>query len=80
MTVKSKVEELYEQHVKPLSASERLQLVAMIVNDLAVQSAGPTEQPKRSLMELHGLGKEIWEGIDAQTYVDELRKEWDHRP
>ena len=74
------VEELYEQHVKPLSASKRLRLVAMIVNDLAVQSAGPTEQSKRSLMELHGLGKEIWQGMDAQTYVGELRKEWDHRP
>ena len=28
---------------------------------------------KRSIMELAGLGKEIWEGIDAQEYVDELR-------
>ena len=28
---------------------------------------------KRSIMELEGLGKEIWEGIDAQEYVDELR-------
>jgi len=31
-------------------------------------------------MELHGLGKEIWEGIDAQEYVNKLRAEWDHRP
>ena len=31
-------------------------------------------------MELHGLGAEIWEGVDAQEYVNELRKEWDHRP
>ena len=28
---------------------------------------------KHSIMELRGLGKEIWEGIDAQEYVDELR-------
>ena len=27
----------------------------------------------RSIMELEGLGAEIWEGIDAQEYVDELR-------
>lgn len=26
-----------------------------------------------------GLGKEIWEGIDAQAYVDDLRSEWEHR-
>jgi hypothetical protein len=33
----------------------------------------------RSLLELEGLGAEIWQGIDAQDYVNELRKEWDHR-
>jgi hypothetical protein len=35
---------------------------------------------QRSLLELEGLGAEIWQGIDAQDYVNELRKEWDHRP
>jgi hypothetical protein len=34
-----------------------------------------TEKPKHNIMELHGLGKEIWNGIDAQEYVNELRKE-----
>jgi hypothetical protein len=33
----------------------------------------------RSLLEFEGLGAEIWKGIDAQEYVNELRKEWDHR-
>lgn len=75
--VTSSIEELYERHVKPLPAAERLRLVAMIAQDLA---SHPTEKPERSIMELHGLGKEIWEGIDAQEYVNELRKEWDHRP
>ena len=35
-----------------------------------------TEAPRR-LSELRGLGKEIWQGIDAQAYVDRLRDEWD---
>lgn len=26
-----------------------------------------------------GVGKEIWEGIDAQDYVNSLRAEWDQR-
>lgn len=78
--VTSNIEEIYEHHVKPLSAAERLRLVVMIVDDLAIQPLEPVEKPKRSIMELHGLGKEIWEGIDAQEYVNELRKEWDHRP
>ena len=32
---------------------------------------------KRSILELRGLGKEIWQGVNAQTYVDRLREEWD---
>lgn len=26
---------------------------------------------------LRGLGKEIWEGVDAQKHVDGLRDEWE---
>ena len=45
-----------------------------------VSAASGEEKPKRSIMELHGLGAEIWEGVDAQEYVNGLREEWDHRP
>ena len=31
---------------------------------------------KRSILELEGLGKEIWESIDAQEYVDRERDSW----
>jgi hypothetical protein len=31
----------------------------------------------RSLLELKGLGKNLWGGTDPQAYVDELRDEWD---
>lgn len=30
------------------------------------------EQPKHSIMELEGLGKEIWAGVDPKKYRDEL--------
>jgi hypothetical protein len=30
-----------------------------------------------SLMDLEGLGAEIWGGQDAQGYVSALREEWD---
>lgn len=40
-----------------------------------------TDEPKtHSLLELEGLGAHLWEGIDAQEYVNELRREWDDRP
>ncbi|MFA0736055.1 MAG: hypothetical protein LASZOEIN_002425 [Candidatus Fervidibacter sp.] len=73
------LEELYEQQIKPRPLSERLRLLAMIAQDLAAETK-EEEKPKHSLMELEGLGAEIWQGIDAQEYVNELRREWDHRP
>ena len=73
------LEELYEQQIKPRPISERLRLLTMIAQDLA-KEIKEEEKPKHSLMELEGLGAEIWQGIDAQEYVNELRKEWDHRP
>jgi hypothetical protein len=30
-----------------------------------------------SILELKGLGKEVWEGIDAASYVDHERRSWD---
>lgn len=29
-----------------------------------------------SLLELQGLGKEVWEGIDVQEYVNRERQVW----
>jgi len=31
---------------------------------------------KRNVSELRGLGKEIWQGMDAQIYVDKERASW----
>lgn len=35
-----------------------------------------TPKPKRSILELEGLGKEIWKDIDAQEYVNQERDSW----
>ena len=58
--------------IQKLDTDEQLQLIeelAIIVRDKALKK-------KRSIMELKGLGKEIWEGIDAQKYVNMERKSW----
>lgn len=70
-------EEIYQQYVKPLPNSEKIRLIAKVSSELTETE---TEKPKRSLLELEGLGKEIWEGIGTQEYVNELRNEWEHRP
>ena len=71
------LKEIYESHVKPLSAEERLQLLIMTARDLEAETAGLSSRPRRNIMDLHGLGKEIWEGIDPAEYVNRLRDEWD---
>ncbi|MFL5800692.1 MAG: hypothetical protein ACJ8CR_03020 [Roseiflexaceae bacterium] len=75
-----RIEDIYERHIKPLPPAERLRLLAIVAQDLATEPTQATVQRQRSLLELEGLGAEIWQGIDAQEYVNELRKEWDHRP
>lgn len=77
--MQTNIETIYQQHIRPLPQKEQIKLLAKIKEELA---NGKDEEPqkKHSIMELHGLGEEIWEGIDAQKYVDELRDEWEHRP
>jgi hypothetical protein len=69
--------EILEQ-AKTLSVQERKELVKLLVDSLDVPEAAARQE--RRLSELRGLGKEIWEGIDAQEYVNKLRSEWGERP
>jgi hypothetical protein len=42
----------------------------------ALATRGTDGKPSRSILELKGLGKEIWKGLDAQAYVDQERRSW----
>ncbi|MCC7209549.1 MAG: hypothetical protein IT323_19730 [Anaerolineae bacterium] len=66
---------------KALSASERRELIKILVDTLTDeggddQKSQPERRP-RSLLELAGLGAEMWRDVDAQEYVNRLRSEWD---
>lgn len=76
MTATTSVAEIYERHIRALPAAQRLKLVALIARELVTEGVTTPERPKIPLTELGGLGKEIWEGIDAQEYVDRLRGPW----
>jgi hypothetical protein len=73
------VVDIYDQHIRELPTEQQLELLALIAQRLAERKAPAQEAKTHSIMELHGLGKEIWEGIDAQEYVDKLRDEWEER-
>jgi hypothetical protein len=56
-------------------APENQPLLNQEVVDRAAKAE--TSEPKHSIMEFRGLGAEIWEGIDAQEYVNRERDSWD---
>jgi hypothetical protein len=66
--------------IPTLSHRERKELLELLVDSFVESGSQSPAQRKRSLHELRGLGKEIWQGVDAQEYIDQQRDEWDRRP
>ncbi len=64
------------QQVQQLPPDEQRQLLADLVQ-LVQQTNEQRAQPTRSILELDGLGKEIWEGVDPDRYIEEERRSWD---
>ena len=65
----------YENARKSLDAlgrADQLRLVAELMTRL---SGEPGQQP-RSLLELEGLGAEIWQGMDIERYLRQERASW----
>ena len=57
-----------------LSPEEKLRLIERLARDLQRTSQSP---PRLSWREACGLGKEIWEGVEVNCYIDALRDEWE---
>ena len=61
------------RQAKALTPSERKELLKSLHELVAKDD----RKPKRSLFELAGLGEEVWQDIDTDAYLNELRDEWD---
>lgn len=72
-----RVEQLYHQYIEAIPILEQLELISVISHHVAQHTATQEKPKTRSLLELRGLGAEIWKGVDAQEYVNELRDEWE---
>jgi hypothetical protein len=60
-------------HVQSLSREEQL----CLISDLAVRPrAHAAESRRTSILELQGLGKEVWQRMDAQDYIERERISW----
>jgi hypothetical protein len=56
-----------------LTPTDKLRLLEGLATSLRKEIDAPSHH---SILELRGLGKEIWQGIDAQDYVDHERASW----
>lgn len=50
---------------------------ARVVTRASWHPSGAIHAMRPTLSLLRGLGRELWHGVDAQTYVNRLRDEWD---
>jgi hypothetical protein len=64
----------YEQALRVAEALPREQQLRLI-QELAEHTSQEGKQPT-SVMQLCGLGREIWQHRDAQDYVDSERASW----
>ena len=66
----------YEKLLAQIRELDRASQLRLLEERAALMRHRISVQPKHSILELQGLGKEIWEGIDAQEYVDRERASW----
>jgi hypothetical protein len=62
-----------KRSVEALPPDDQLRLIA----ELAHRLGGDLERrPRRSLLELRGLGKSVWQIIDVDEYLRRERSSW----
>ena len=62
------------QKLRSRAAREHRSVTQEVVHLLT----GCVEQPEPlSILELKGLGKELWNGLDAAAHVEQERRSWD---
>ena len=72
----------YEQILTQALRLDKSAQKTLIIDLTTHLNRAPDAQPatqKRSIMELQGIFKEVWKGMDAQEYVNQERAEWAKR-
>jgi plasmid stability protein len=73
LNVKNLPDALY----KKLKARARRERRSVAQEVTCLLSAALDAPPPLSIMELQGLGKDLWQGVDAAAHVETERKLWD---
>jgi hypothetical protein len=65
-------EKVYKE-VSQLTDNEKIALISKLMLEI---SANIKKEKKGNIYDLKGVGKDIWEGMDAQEYVNKERESW----
>lgn len=68
MSTEPTVEELIQAAIR-LTPAERGRLIRAL--------SQITQEPEHEITELRGLGKEVWNSVDVQAYIDAERDSWE---
>ena len=66
------VERKILEEIRSLSVQQQKKILEVV----RLLKTGIYPPSKYDITELKGCGKKLWEGINAQEYVDKIRKEW----
>lgn len=56
--------------IREMEADEQIKLLEELIFILS------SKIKKRSILELNGLGREIWEAVDVESYIERERSSW----
>lgn len=73
LNIKNVPEKLYSR----LKARARRERRSLSQEVLHILDEATTQSEPLSILELRGMGKEIWKGIDPAAHVDKERRSWD---
>ncbi len=58
------------REIKKLEAEEQIKLLEELIFMLE------SKMKKRSILELKGLGRDVWEAVDVEKYIESERSSW----
>lgn len=66
-------ETIYRE-ISKLPANEKMILLSKLISEISTYIESTR---KVNIYDIKGVGKEIWEGMDAQEYVNKERASWE---
>lgn len=74
--VRRQIDELREAIRRKLLSPEDLERLLKDLEAIEEGLKDKPDRPMRSLMELEGLGKELWQSVDVDAYLKQERDSW----